>query len=122
MALILVADDDPALLDLVRQVLESRGHQVVAVDDGLQLVEKAKDFKPQLIVCDIMMPNTYGTAAMSMLHDQPALAQTPVIFITGVPLQNARKILPDSPRVRLLAKPVDMMVLLQNVDELLKSA
>lgn len=119
MAKIMVADDDPALLGMVTDLLQSRGHQVISVSDGMQVAEKAQDLLPDLIVSDIQMPNSYGTTAFSILQDHPRTAKIPVIFMTGVPLENAKKILPDKPTVRLMGKPLDFNKLVALVDELL---
>lgn len=120
MARILVADDDAAFLGMLTDRLQSRGHQVIPVSDGMQVAEKAQELHPDLLVLDIQMPNSYGTTAHSVLRDRPRTADLPVIFVTGVPLENAKKIVPDLPNVRLVGKPVDFAGLLALVEELLK--
>ncbi|MEK9144864.1 MAG: response regulator [Elusimicrobiota bacterium] len=119
MALIMVAEDTPEIAQLVKLILQARGHQVVTVPDGLQMVEKAKDWKPHLIIADIMMPGTYGTAAYKALQEDPTTAAIPVAFLTAVPLEQARKLVPEGPKVRLLKKPVEIPVLMKAVEELL---
>jgi CheY-like chemotaxis protein len=119
MALILVADDDEGIRITLQRALERRGHQVELVGDGMALAERAQDSRPQLIVCDIQMPNVYGTSAYSILQRDPLTAQIPVIFVTGLPVETVRPLIPDSPRVRLLVKPVDDDELNSAVSELL---
>jgi len=119
MALIMVADDVPDVVELLKEILQAHGHQVVGVYDGVQMVEKAKDWRPHLIIADLMMPGAYGSAAYKTLQQDPMTAHIPVIFLTAVPREQARRVVPESPSVRLLFKPIEPSVLLQTVAELL---
>ncbi len=122
MALIMVADDNPTILDLLKDYLEGRGHQVVTVPDGLQAAEKAQDWRPNIIICDIQMPNVYGTTAYDILQRNPATAPIPVIFITGLDVQKVKRIVPQGPKVRLITKPIDLPTLDAAISELLPSS
>jgi CheY-like chemotaxis protein len=119
MALIMVADDEPSIVSLLKDFLQSRGYQVLPVEDGMQVAEKAQLFHPVLIVCDIQMPNVYGTTSYHVLQKEPSTAKIPVIFITGVPEEAARKLVPKDPKVRLLRKPLDLKSLEAAIQELL---
>lgn len=119
----MVADDTQDIVTLLTDILESRGHQVVSVTDGVQMIEKAKSWRPHLIIADLMMPGTYGSAAYKSLQDDPSTAAIPVIFLTAVPEHQARRVVPDSPNTRLLFKPLMPKVLFEAINELLgKSA
>jgi CheY-like chemotaxis protein len=118
-ALIMVADDNAEIVVLLKDFLQSKGHQVVTVTDGMQMAEKAQDWRPQLIISDIQMPNVYGTSAYRVLQDNPVTKTTPLIFITGVDFTAAQKIVPKGPNVRLLPKPVDLKKLESCIQELL---
>lgn len=122
MGLIMVADDTPEILLLLKDILESRGHQVVTVSDGIQMVEKAKDWRPHLIVADLMMPGAYGSAAYKTLQGDPATASIPVIFLTAVAPAQAQRVVPQNPKVRLLFKPVNVPALVSAIGELLPRA
>lgn len=120
MALIMIAEDDLGHRSMFKDVLEAYGHQVVVVNDGVQMVEKAKDWRPHLIVSDLMMPGTYGSAAYKSLLEDPVTAQIPVVFVTAVPLDRAAKVIPiENPRVILLGKPVKPAELAEAVRRLL---
>lgn len=121
MALILVADDTPEIVQMVTDILAMRGHQVAVATDGVEMIEKAKSHRPQIIVADIMMPGAYGSAAYKALQDDPFTKNIPVIFLTAVTPEQVRAVVPDSPRVRVLHKPLDIPTLLQTVNELLES-
>lgn len=119
MALIMVADDDVAVVSVLTDFLESRGHQVVSVNDGTAASLKAQEWKPALIISDIIMPGVYGTSAYKSLENAGVVPRTPVLFITSVELEKARKIVPDNPRVRLLPKPLEWGAVEAAVKELL---
>ena len=121
MALILIADDTADIIDLLTDLLTARGHQVVSVVNGAQLIEKAKDWKPQLIVSDIVMPGAYGSSACKALQQDPETARIPVVFLTAVAPEQARKVIPLSSNVRLVFKPIDVPVFMQVLNELLPS-
>jgi CheY-like chemotaxis protein len=119
MALILVADDTPEIAEMLQEVLETKGHQVVVASDGVEMVEKAKTVKPALIIADIMMPGAYGSSAYKALQEDPHTEHIPVVFLTAVPPAQAEKVVPQSPKVKLLHKPVDMPAILGAVNDLL---
>ncbi len=119
MALILIADDEPAILEMMKAVLESRGHQVATAVDGVELVEQAKTIKPKLIIADVMMPGAYGSAAYKALQEDTLTKNIPVLFITAITPAQAEKVIPKSPLVRVLHKPMDATVIIKAVDELL---
>ncbi|MFA5140811.1 MAG: response regulator [Elusimicrobiota bacterium] len=122
MALILIADDTPEIVTMLHDMLAMRGHQVAVANDGVEMIEKAKTLRPQLIVADIMMPGAYGSAAYRSLQDDPYAKNIPVVFLTALSPEQAKGVVPDSPRVRILHKPLDMTALFQALTELLSPA
>lgn len=119
MALILVAEDAPELLEMLKTILESRGHQVATAADGVEMIEKAKSLRPKLIISDIMMPGTYGSAAFKTIQDDPYTKGTPVIFLTAVAPEQAAKVVGEGPGIMIMHKPVDIMALIGAVNQLL---
>jgi CheY-like chemotaxis protein len=108
------------MIQVLRRFLEARGHQVVEAEDGFQLVERAKQWRPDIIVTDIVMPGVYGSTAYKSLLDDPVTSRTPFVFVTAVSEHPARLMVPESPNVRMLQKPVDLDALERCVMELLK--
>ncbi|MBI4348406.1 MAG: response regulator [Elusimicrobia bacterium] len=116
----MVADDTQDIVELLKDILTSRGHQVVSVPDGVQMIEKAKTWRPQLIIADLMMPGAYGSAAYKALMDDPVTASIPVIFLTAVPEQQARRVVPpEGPKTKHMFKPVMPHALLAAVNAIL---
>lgn len=109
---ILIADDDAGVRNMLKDFLESRNHRVIVVEDGSQLVLKAQEHQPHLIIMDVQMPASYGTSAYEILQKDPGTARIPVLFISGAKENLVRKILPpESPKVRFMGKPIDLPAL-----------
>jgi DNA-binding response OmpR family regulator len=81
--LVLVADDDPDILDLVRYRLERSGYEVAVARDGLQAVQLAGELSPSLAVLDVMMPSLNGFEVTRRLREDPATREIPVILLTA---------------------------------------
>jgi DNA-binding response OmpR family regulator len=81
--LVLVADDDPDILDLVRYRLERSGYAVATADDGAEAVRLAGELAPALAVVDVMMPGLTGFDVTRRLRENPETAGIPVILLTA---------------------------------------
>ena len=81
--LVLVADDDPDVLDLVRYRLERSGYAVATAVDGAEAVRLAGVLSPALAVLDVMMPCLNGYEVTRRLRENPATAGIPVILLTA---------------------------------------
>ncbi len=82
-AKILIVDDIPANLNLLRQNLESSGYKVVAVPDGARALQVVERTEPDVILLDILMPEMDGFETCRRLKANPTTADIPVIFITA---------------------------------------
>ena len=116
---ILLADDSPGILSALTDILEARGYEIAAVPDGVQLIEKARSWLPHLIIADLMMPGAYGSTACKTLQGDSATQHIPVIFLTAVSEEQARRLIPDSLNARLMTKPMDVSQLLSTISEFL---
>ena len=79
--LVLVADDDPDILDLVRYRLERSGYAVATAADGVEALRLADELSPALAVLDVMMPALNGFEVTKRLREAPATAGIPVILL-----------------------------------------
>ena len=82
-AKVLVIDDEPDLVEMLRMALE-RKFEVLVAFDGKEGVAKAVAEKPDVIVLDIMMPEKDGFEACRELKGDPRTALTPILIVTGV--------------------------------------
>jgi two-component system alkaline phosphatase synthesis response regulator PhoP len=81
---VLIADDEPDILEILKYNLAGQGYEVVTAKDGDEALEKAKRFQPELIVLDVMMPRKTGVEVCQLLRAQPAFKDTLIIFLTAV--------------------------------------
>jgi DNA-binding response OmpR family regulator len=81
--LILVADDDPDLLALLRVNLEVEGYTVMCALDGLEALEMAGRNRPALVVLDVMMPGLDGLEVTHRLRADPATEKLPIVLLTA---------------------------------------
>src|SRR4030042_5651352 len=81
---VLVVDDDPACLRILRKFLEKEGYQVMVAADGASGLAQAQQEKPELIICDWMMPGLDGPQVCQAIKADPALKDTFFIFLTAV--------------------------------------
>ena len=103
-ATILVADDDPAVRDLLQRYLTTEGFNVVCVERGEDVLEMAKKVRPQAITLDVMMPGLDGWSVLSTIKADPALQDIPVIMVTIVDDHNLGFAMGAA---EYLVKPVD---------------
>ena len=80
---ILVVDDEPAIRLLCRVNLQAEGFAVQEAADGIAALQIAREWHPELILLDVMMPGEDGFAVAERIRDDPALAGTLVMFLTA---------------------------------------
>ena len=80
---ILVVDDDPDSLDIVRTFLESRGYAVTTAQDGKAGLAKLDEVRPALVLLDVMMPGMDGWEVARVIKNHPDLADTRVVMLTA---------------------------------------
>ncbi len=80
---VLVIDDDPVIVQLLRVNFEIEGFEVVSAGDGREGVERARKERPDLVLSDIMMPRFDGLQLLRQLKDDPATRSLPVILLSA---------------------------------------
>jgi CRP/FNR family cyclic AMP-dependent transcriptional regulator len=80
---ILVIEDEPEIRYATRDILELAGYQVLSAENGRIGLELAIKHLPDLVICDIVMPDMDGYDVLSQLHLQPKLQEIPFIFLTA---------------------------------------
>ena len=80
---ILIVDDEPDVTELLRYKLEQEGHLCQIVNNPLSFVSMAREFNPNLILLDIMMPELNGLQLCKMVRSDPKMNDVPIIFLTA---------------------------------------
>ena len=122
MAMILIIDDDPDVLEVCRLLLEKAGHEVVSSEnkeEGMSQVEKKK---PELIILDVMMENPDDGIVMARdikrkNEDIPIVMLTAINEVSGLEIDKDEEINPVN---EFLSKPIDSATLVSVVERLLE--
>ena len=85
---ILIVDDEKGITRMLKLNLEATGNYEVREENkGAQTVASAREFKPDLIILDILMPDRSGTEVVVQLKEDQKLKETPIIFLTATVLK-----------------------------------
>ena len=90
MATILAVDDMRSMRDLVKSVLEKRGHTVVTQEDGQAALDYAQSNKVDLVISDINMPNMNGISLVDSLRKLASYRRTPILMLTTEDAQDKK--------------------------------
>jgi len=115
---ILIADDSPSALRVLKALLESERYDVVTASDGMEAYAKANQFRPDLIITDNVMPVMGGIALLKKLRENPVTRKLPVIILTAEDPAHARPtegLTPDA----FILKSADLAPLLAEVERVL---
>jgi two-component system response regulator MprA len=104
---VLVADDDPPILDLVGELLAAEGYDVRLATDGLDALDQALAAPPDLIVTDFKMPNLDGLALAERLRERDR--SVPILLMSAVPPATS------PPGIDVIRKPFDVVQLVSAV-------
>jgi len=80
---IMVVDDDPDIVTIVKTILEVKGYVVQSASSGQEVLSLLKELKPDLIILDVMMPQMDGLEVLTRLKGNPATSSIPVILLTA---------------------------------------
>ncbi len=123
LATILVVDDDPDFVEIMRTILRSQNYDVVTAANGADAREKVLTHKPDLMILDIMMSTVLDGYNLSQsLADDPELRYLPIIMVSSIAETPHAGLFPLEDRLHAdawLAKPVNPHDLLTKVQELL---
>jgi DNA-binding response OmpR family regulator len=81
---VVIADDDLEILTMVRTLLRRRDVKLLEASDGEEAMRLIRENEPDLVVLDVMMPGMSGWEVCKTIREEPALAETGVIMLTGI--------------------------------------
>ena len=116
---VLIVDDDPDIREIMVQLLSVQGYEVAVASDGFEAGSKVMDFKPDLLVLDLVMPGMDGFEVCKRIKKNPRTSQIKVLAVTGYDTDENRDRIMKAGADGFLAKPVDNHRLLEEVKSLL---
>jgi putative two-component system response regulator len=109
---VIIADDDPLIRSVLRSKLEGIGQSVVIAKDGLEAVAVASRTRAQLILLDFNMPGLNGLVACKRIRAMPLNADTPIVALTALSIDNIEAAALRAGITMFLNKPIGMTQLL----------
>lgn len=111
---ILIVEDEAAIIDLLRLVLEREGYEVHACQTGRDAIDTMKKVHPHLILLDVMLPGLDGASIVRIMHEDEILSSTPVIVTSA--LIESEKMFTPFPQVKgFCSKPFALKDLVEKV-------
>ncbi len=117
---ILLADDEPDILDFLSYNLKKEGFEVFTAENGLKALEIAKKIQPDLIVLDVMMPLMDGIETCRQLREMPEFKQTIIIFLTARDEDFTQVAALDVGGDDYISKPLKPRVFISRINALLR--
>ena len=117
---ILIADDEPDILEIIKYNLGREGFDVITAKDGDEALTKAKLQQPDLIILDIMMPKKNGVEVCEILRAQPAFKNTLIIFLTALNDEASQIRGLETGADDYVSKPISPKVLVSRVNALFR--
>lgn len=119
-ARILVVEDNPLNLELVRDILEYRGHQIESAATVSEARQRLDASRPDLVLLDVQIPGGGGEALLREIRVNDALAGLAVIAVTALAMEGDRERLLGAGFDGYLSKPIDTKTFGQSVESFLK--
>lgn len=117
---VLVVDDEPDIVEILRYNLEKENFEVATAEDGIKAVKKAKSFKPDLILLDIMMPKQDGVETCIQIRKIPELKNTFIIFLTARMEEYSEVAAFDGGADDYITKPIKPRALMSRISALFR--
>ena len=115
---ILVVDDEKDIAEMISDYLQRTGYQVEIAYDGREAIKKAKEYKPELITLDIMMPELDGFRVMEILKDDPETKTIPIILVSITSTKDAKNKGFTLGAHDFIPKPIDFNKLISSIDKI----
>lgn len=120
MARILIVDDDPIVLRVVRMALEREGHEVTACANGALALDRLRDELPDALVTDIEMPRMTGEELCKAIHATLPQREFPIFVATSLTALEHRRWSSSIPNLHFLEKPVSARKLIAQLNASLR--
>ena len=119
---VLIVDDEPSIAKILRKQLEVAGFEVTVAVDGEDGLAKVREWKPELVLLDVMLPKINGHEVCKTLKADPELKGIPVIMLTAKTQRQDQDLAQQQGADAFLTKPFQLAELLAKVRGLLGQA
>ena len=116
---ILIVDDEPEALQIMRRHFELEGYNLVTAEDGWDGVKKARALQPNVVLLDVMLPELDGFAVCELLRRNESTAAIPILMVSGLGGQMPRCAAIEAGATDFVTKPVTPSNLSRKVKQLL---
>jgi len=117
---IVIADDDADLRLLVQVTLENPAYRILTAVDGCEALDAVKQYRPDLLIIDWMMPGLTGCEAVTQLRQNPHTAMMPIVMLTARDGREAQEQMASLALAGYLVKPFSPLALIKKVKETLE--
>lgn len=117
---VLIADDEPDILEILKYNLVNEGYDVITAKDGDEALEKSRRNRPDLVVLDIMMPKKTGVEVCRLLRSQGEFKDTLIIFLTAIKDESTQVKGLESGADDYVNKPISPRIFLSKVNALFR--
>ena len=119
MSNVLIAEDNTINRELLRELLEARGHSVIEACNGQEALDALEQTQPDILLLDINMPVMDGLAAVRKIRENPQLARLPIVAVTANAMLGERESVLNAGFDGYLSKPINARVLAEEMERLL---
>jgi two-component system alkaline phosphatase synthesis response regulator PhoP len=117
---ILIADDEPDILEIIQFNLQQEGYEVITAKNGDEAIEMAKRSDPDLIILDIMMPGKNGIEVCNILRMMPGFKDTLIVFLSAMSDETTEIKGLETGADDYLTKPISPKILTSKVNALFR--
>ncbi|AXV17620.1 two-component system response regulator (plasmid) [Neorhizobium sp. SOG26] len=118
---ILIAEDEPSILEALSFVLQRAGWTVQSVTDGEAVMQAVRRMRPRVLVLDVMMPKKSGFEVLKQIRADASLRALPVLVLTAKGQQQDKRVAEELGADRFITKPYSNVDVIDTVRELLEA-
>ncbi|SRR6266481_472874 len=115
---ILIAEDNPVNMELLREILGATQYEIIEAENGHQALMKIEEFSPSLVLLDVNMPGMDGLAVIRILRKDPRFYRLPAIALTAYAMKDDRDRMIAAGFDSYVSKPVDALALAKEIERL----
>jgi len=115
---ILIAEDNPVNMELLREILGTTRYEIIEAENGHQALMKIEEFSPSLVLLDVNMPGMDGLAVIRILRKDPRFLRLPAIALTAYAMKDDRDRMIAAGFDSYVSKPVDALALAKEIERL----